>query len=107
MKQTIYLYVDEYGVNRMTKNLGQVGRNEIPIKLDLEVEESAFREPVITKKVVVNDWREGVDIADINFKETFITEEEAAKVRQMRLEKMREILKQQGYEVTAPESENQ
>lgn len=105
MIETIYLYADQWGINRMTKNLGQVKRGEIPIKLELEVEETAFREPVIEKKVVISDWRQGVDIADIDFKETFITEEEAAVVRQMRFEKMTEILTKQGFQVSKPETE--
>lgn len=105
MRQVIYLYVDKWGVNRMTKSLGAVKRGEIPIKLELEVSEDAFREPVIEKKVVIEDWRQGVDIADVDFKETFITEEESAAIRQMRLDKMQEILQQQGYKVTKSEEE--
>lgn len=105
MIETIYLYADKWGVNRMTKNLGQVKRGEIPIKLELVVDETAFREPVIEKKVVVEDWRQGVDIADVDFTETFITEEEAAKVREMRFEKMTEILQKQGYTVAKPTGE--
>lgn len=100
MVEVIYLYADKWGINRMTKNLGQVKRGEIPIKLELEISENAFREPIIEKKVVIEDWRQGVDIADVDFKETFITEEEAATVRQMRLDKMSEILKGQGYVVS-------
>jgi hypothetical protein len=100
VKQTIYLYADTYGVNRMTKSLGQVRRGEIPIELEVTVEETAFREPVLRRQVVINDWREGVDIADIDFKETFITEEEAAVIRQMRMDKMAEILQAQGYTVS-------
>lgn len=102
MIQTIYLYADEWGINRMSKNLGQVKRGEIPIKLEIEVSETAFREPIIEKKVVIEDWRQGVDIADVDFKETFITEDEAAKIREMRFEKMSEILTKQGFVVTKP-----
>lgn len=99
MEQIIYLYADSWGINRMTKNLGEVKRGEIPIKLTIKISEKAFREPVIEKEVVIEDWRQGVDIADIDFKETFITEEEAGAIREMRLKKMADILKQQGYEV--------
>lgn len=106
MRQIVYLYCDEYGVNRTTKTLGQVRRGEIPVKLELVIEETAFREPIIEKKVVVEDWRQGVDIADVDFKETFITEEEAETIRQMRFEKMSEILAKQGYQVTPPQEEN-
>ena len=103
MKQTIYLYADSYGINRMTKSLGRIQRGEIPIELEVTVEETAFREPVIRKQVIINDWREGVDIADVDFKETFITEQEAAAIRQMRFDKMTEILTAQGYTVAKPQ----
>lgn len=107
MRQTIFLYATEYGVeNRVTKELGRVGRGQIPIKLTLDIEETAFREPIITKEVKIEDWRQGVDIADVDFKETFITEEEAEAIRQMRFNKMSEILKKQGYSVISPESSN-
>ena len=105
MIETIYLYADQWGINRMTKNLNQVKRGEIPIKLEIEVSETAFREPIIEKKVTIEDWRQGVDIADVDFKETFITEDEAAKIREMRFEKMSEILQKQGYNVSKPETE--
>lgn len=108
MKQTIFLYASEYGIaNRVTKELGRIERGQIPIKLELEIEETAFREPVIEKKVVIEDWRQGVDIADVDFKETFITEEEAETIRQMRFEKMSEILKKQGYTVAKPQEGDQ
>lgn len=103
MKEVIYLYADSWGINRMTKNLGQVKRGEIPVKLTIDISETAFREPIIEKHVEITDWRQGVDIADVEFKETFITEEEAATVRQMRLDKMSEILEKQGYVVSKGE----
>lgn len=106
MRETIYLYATQYGVSsRITKSLGDVKRGEIPIKLDLIIEDTAFREPVIEKQVTVEDWRQGVDIADVDFKETFITPDEAESIRQMRFEKMSEILSKQGYQVTPPNEE--
>lgn len=104
MTETIYLVVDQYSVKRMTKNLPQLNRGEIPIKLELDVETSAFRSPVIEKHVHVEDWRQGVDIADVEFKETTITEEEAEMIRQRRLEKMTEVLQAQGFQVVKPVS---
>jgi hypothetical protein len=77
MNEVIHLAVDRYGVNRMTKNLPSLRRGEVPIKLTLTVEDQAFREPVIEKEVHIEDWRQGVDIADVEFKEAVITEEEA------------------------------
>ena len=108
MRQTIFLYATEYGIaSRVTRELGKIQRGEIPIKLTLDIEETAFREPVIEKEVKIEDWRQGVDIADVDFKETFITEEEAATIREMRFQKMSEILKQQGYSVTKPQEGDQ
>ena len=100
MKEVIYLAVDRYGVKRMTKNVPSLNRGEIPIKLTLTVEDQAFREPVIEKTVHIEDWRQGVDIADVEFKESIITEEEAQVIRERRLEKMKEVLESQGYSVS-------
>jgi hypothetical protein len=100
VREIIYLVADRRGVSRMTKNMPSLNRGEIPIKLVLEIEDTAYREPVIEKHVHVEDWRQGVDIADVQFKETIITEEEAELIRQRRLEKMQEVLEEQGYVVT-------
>lgn len=106
MKEVIYLVVSRYKVERMTKNLPTLSRGEIPVKLEFEVNEKAFLEPVISKKVYIEDWRDGIDIADVEFKESIITEEEAAMIRDRRLEKMKGILETQGYQVTKPEEES-
>lgn len=103
MNDVIYLVVDEYGVKRMTKNLPGLSKGEYPIKLNVEVKDSAFREPTVEKTVVVEDWRQGVDIADVEFQETTITEEEAQLIRERRLEKMKEVLEHQGYKISKPE----
>ena len=84
-------------VQRMTKNLPSLYKSEIPIKVKLTVEPTAFREPVIEKSIVVEDWRAGVDITDVEFKETTITEEEAWLIREQRLKRMAEVLEAQGY----------
>jgi len=102
MKDTIYLVISRNKVERMTKNLPQLYIGEYPVKLEVEVAETAFRNPTITRKVEINDWREGIDLADVEFKESFITPEEADVIKAKRLEKMKEILEGQGYYVTAP-----
>jgi hypothetical protein len=102
MKDVIYLAVDRGGVKRMTKNLPSLYKGEIPIKLTLDVAETAFREPVIEKRVTVEDWREGVDIADVEFKETTITEAEAKMIKEQRLERMQEVLEAQGFTASKP-----
>ena len=104
MQETVYMVIDKWSVRRLTKNMPNLSRGEYVVKLIVTVDEEAFSEPLVTKEVHVEDWRQGVDIADVDFKETVITEEEAAMVRQMRLEKMEAVLKAQGYTVTkAPE----
>jgi hypothetical protein len=104
MKEIIYLVVSPYKVERMTKNLPGLSRGEIPVKLTLTVDEKAFREPVISKDVHIDDWRDGVDVADVEFRGSVITEEEAELIKQRRLEKMRGILEAQGFTVTEPET---
>lgn len=100
MKETIFLRVSRNKVEGMTKNLPYVHRGEIPVKLTIEVKDNAFKEPVIAKEVVIEDWQEGTDLADIEFNSNIITKEEAKKIKQMRLDRMAEILQTQGYDVT-------
>jgi hypothetical protein len=47
MRETIFLAVDRAGVRRMTKRLPDLNRGEIPVKLVVEIDDTAFREPVI------------------------------------------------------------
>jgi hypothetical protein len=105
MKETIYLVVNRNKVERMTKNLPSLSRGEIPVRVNIQVEETAFRTPVIEKEVYVEDWREGVDMGDVEFEGTAITKEEVEIIRARRLEKMQEILQSQGYTVTKEEEE--
>lgn len=100
MKEVIYLVVDRYHIDRMTKRLPDLQRGQIPVKLTVEVEETAFREPVIEHHVKIADWRQGIDIGDVELDEGFITEEEAALIREQRLGQMRKIMEEHGYTVT-------
>lgn len=99
MKTTIFLVADRRGIQRMTKSLPNLYRGEIPIKLNITVDETAFRTPVIDRNVHIEDWREGIDMADIEFKQDVITPQEAELIRQKRLDKMQEILSSNGFEV--------
>lgn len=103
MKDTIYLIVDQRGVQSMRKSFVGTRRGEVCVKLNVEVDKKAFEPPVIEQTVVINDWRDGVDIEDVQFNQNVITEEEAAIVRQKRIEKMASILEEQGYQITKPE----
>lgn len=89
----------------MAKRLPGVARDEIAVRLDIEIASEAFRQPVITKAVQIVDWREGIDLEDVEFRGSFITPEEAETIRQRRLAKMREILEGQGYKIVGPEDE--
>jgi hypothetical protein len=100
MREIIFLVVSPQRVERMTKSLPSLKRGEIPVKLIMEVAPTAFREPVIERRVEIVDWRDGIEVGDLDLKESFITEEEAALIRERRLEKMRELMEANGYEVT-------
>lgn len=91
----------------MTKNLPNLQRGEIPVKLIIEVDQAAFREPVIEQKVTIVDWRQGIDIADVQLTESTITDKEAEMIREQRLERMKKILEDQGYKVEVPPTESQ
>jgi hypothetical protein len=107
VRETIYLVINRRGVERMTKRLPELKRGEIPVKLTVSVADTAFREPVIERDVEIVDWRDGLEISDVELRESFITEEEAAVIRQRRLAKMRELLEQNGFTVTPSEQEEE
>ena len=75
----------------MTENPPSLYEGGIRIELQLTVEPTTSREPLIEKSIVVENWRAGVDIADVEVKETTITEE-AQLVREQRLKRMAEVL---------------
>lgn len=105
MKEVIYLRVTRHRVEGMTKRLPELSRGEIPVKLVIEVDDTAFREPVIEQRIRVSDWRQGIDIADVEIREGIITEDEAALIRERRLAAMQQVLIDHGYEVVPPEDD--
>lgn len=107
MQDTIYLRIDRYKVTGMTKSMpGSVPRGEIVVKVEVNVEAAAFREPALVSKIEVTDWRDGIDLADVEFRQRFITEDEADVIRKQRLAKMADILADHGYTVTDTEAES-
>lgn len=106
MQEIIYLVASRSKVERMTKNLPELKRGEIPIRVSVTIEPDAFRVPVIEKEIYIEDWREGVDMGDIDFEGRAITKEEAQTIRELRLEKMREILSNNGYTIEKNEGED-
>ena len=102
MKDTIYLIVDRKKVDRMVKTKRSalsLYKDEIPIKLTIEVPDENWKKPFLEKTIIVNRWDKGIDVDDIHFETDFVTEEEAEKIRQHRINKMKEILEQQGYRI--------
>lgn len=107
MKDTIYLIANRDKITRMTKNLPDLYKGEIPIKLNVTVDPNAYGEPVVAKDIFIDDWTQGIKFDDVEFQSNIITEQEASKIKQMRLERMTEILQQNGYKIEKAEVENE
>jgi len=108
MKTDIYLIANKKGIDRMVKSAKaalNLNRGEIPIKLIVEVPDENWKSPFPEKSIRVDRWDNGVDIEDIQFEGDFVTEEEAVLIREKRLEKIKETLEHNGYEVTKKEDE--
>lgn len=103
MKDVIYLVVSRNKVERMNKNLPQLYKGEYVVRVNVTVEENAFKEPTLTKDIVISDWRQGIDVSDVEFSEPYITEEEAAIIRERREAQLIAQLKAKGYTITKEE----
>jgi hypothetical protein len=99
MKDVIYLVVNANQVVRMTKTLPSLKRGEVPIKVSVSVDDNAFSTPTISREVIVTDWQKDVRLNDLELRQNFITEEEAEMIKSRRLERMQEILSNNGYTV--------
>lgn len=99
MKDVIYLVVNANQVVRMTKTLPSLKRGEAPIKVSVSVDDNAFSTPTISREVTVTDWQKDVRLNDLELRQNFITEEEAEIIKSRRLERMQEILSNNGYTV--------
>lgn len=102
MKEVIWLTVSRSQVVKMTKNPPELHRGEIPVKVWVEVDDTAFSVPTLERRVHVADWREGLVLPDPELREAVITENEAEGIRQQRLAAMRAALEARGYSVTEP-----
>jgi hypothetical protein len=107
VKEAIYLKVSRTRVEGMYKSLPAVGRYEIPVKVVVEVKDNAFREPTIERHVTVTDWRDGIELADVELREGIITEAEAEVIKKRRLAQMRAVLEERGYSVTEPPADDE
>jgi hypothetical protein len=101
MKEIIYLVASRGGVgSTVRKNLPtNLGRGEVPIKVTVEIAPDAFAPPVIEQSILIENPYKGIDLEDVHFNGSIITESEAEVIRQRRLEKAAEILKANGYNV--------
>jgi hypothetical protein len=107
VKEVIYLRVSRHRVEGMTKRLPDLQRGDIPVKLTIEVDDAAFREPVIEHRVHVTDWRQGMDLPDLDLRDGIITEQEAGVIRARRLAAMRKVLEEHGYAITEPATDGE
>lgn len=103
MKEIIFLRMDRGGYRNTTKSLPALSRGEIAVKLVVEVEDGVFGSPVIEQHIRIENYLQGIDVEDVRFRNPVITQAEADLIRERRLERMTEILREQGAEVTWPE----
>lgn len=107
MREIVYLVASPYGVDKaVRKNLPtQLKRQEIPIKVTIDIAKDAFAPPVLEQHITIENPYKGIDLTDVHFNGDIITEDEAEVIRKRRLERAAEILKANGYGVTEPEEE--
>jgi hypothetical protein len=103
--EELFLIIDRHrGCVRTLKNppTAKLNRGEIVLKVILRVHDDAFREPTLVREIEVKDWQNGIPFGDVEFKQKWITEEEAAAIRDRRLDDLVETLRASGYEITPP-----
>lgn len=105
LKDIVYMVLSRDGYKYGRKNLPDVKRGQIIVKLNIEVEDECFGQPVLEQRVYVENWQKGIDINDIEVNQNIITGEEAEMIRNERLEKMKHILEEQGYSIINPNGE--
>lgn len=101
MKEVIFLTASRHGVSStVRKNLPtNLSRGEVPIKVTVNIADDAFAPPVIEQAINIENPYKGIDLEDVHFNGSVITEAEAELIRQKRLEKAANILKANGYTV--------
>ncbi|TYP92053.1 hypothetical protein LX73_2299 [Fodinibius salinus] len=110
MTDTGYLILDKNGIagfKKTARGAENCGRNEIPVKVEVSMDESKFNKPYPTKKIHVTPWDKDIGIEDIHFEDSWITEEEEQMIRERRLEKYEKVLRDQGYKVEKIEDEEE
>lgn len=106
MKEVIWLTVSRHQVVKMIKSQVQLERGQVPIKVNVIVDDAVFGAPTLEMTIHVTDWREGLAF-DPELKEGTITEAEAELIRHQRLAAMAAALEARGYAVTAPAADDE
>jgi len=103
MEDTFYLVINSHKVVKFQRSLPTgLNRGEIPVRVDVIVEPTAFRTPTLIRQIRIADPFEDIALSDVEFRKDFITEEEAELIRRRRLGQMRAVLEAQGYTITPP-----
>ena len=107
MKDTAYMICSRKKIENMRKTLPKdLSPAQIPIKVNLEIPDEQFGPKVLEKKVFVNEFRDNLDLEDVDFEGSHITEEEAEMIKENRKESARKFLEDQGFKVQEEEVES-
>lgn len=101
-RTVVWLVLKPGGVDRMTKRAPDTVRGEIAVKLTVVVPAGAFQSPTIERTVEVASVFDGTELEDIRLTRDVITEAEAEMIVARRVERMEQILRERGAEVTWP-----
>ncbi len=55
MKDTCYIVLSEFGIERMTKRQGSLKRGEVAVRLSVTISDKAFAEPAVSVAVQIPD----------------------------------------------------
>lgn len=100
MRDTVYLVITPRKVDRMAKSVPSTRADEIVVKLIVEVPPGRFRSPTVERHVIIEDWTDGTELADLELRQDFITAEEAKLIVERRLAQMAQVLREHGYTVS-------
>lgn len=100
MRDTIFLVITPRKVDRMAKSVPSTRNDEIVVKLTVEVPPGRFRTPTVERHIVIEDWTDGTELADLELRQDFITADEAKLIVERRLGQMAQVLREHGYSVS-------
>lgn len=102
-QQVVWFVMNESGIERMTKRQpASLYRSEHAVKITVRWDTRALSPPTLEREVVIEDWRQGLDVSDVDFKQATITETEADIIRAARREAMVAQMRELGYVVIPP-----